>query len=141
MRSFKIEIKGNPCLQKRHRTTRTGHTYDPSSPDKADVIALMHLQAPKKPFKRAISVNLLFYMPRPKSHYRTGKFSNDLKPHAPVWHTTRTGDIDNLAKFYLDCMSNNVVMNDDCQVCVLTSKKIYSDSPKTVITVKEIDEC
>lgn len=140
MRSFRIEIKGNPCLQKRHRTSRFGHTYDPSSPDKADVVALMHIQAPKKPFNKAISVDLNFFMPRPKSHYRTGRFAHNLKPSAPTWHTTRSGDIDNFIKFYLDCMSNNVIMNDDCQVCVLTSKKMYSDSPKTVITVKEIEE-
>jgi Holliday junction resolvase RusA-like endonuclease len=41
-------------------------------------------------------------------------------------------DLDNLAKFFLDC-SNKLLFNDDSQICELRAKKIYSSKPGTLV--------
>ena len=61
---------------------------------------------PKQPLEGSIRIYLTFYMPRPKSHFRTGKFKNQLKDNAPVFHTN-TPDIDNLIKLMLDCLNKS----------------------------------
>ena len=81
---------------------------------------------------------LEFYMPRPKNHYRTGKYSNELKPKAPHIHT-KVPDVDNLSKFILDAM-NAVFYDDDSQVVGLMSHKEYCNDVKnktgyTIVTI------
>ena len=34
-----------------------------------------------------LELSVIFVMPRPKNHYRTGKFAGVLKLNAPDWHT------------------------------------------------------
>ena len=72
-----------------------------------------------------LKIQFVFHIKRAKSHFRTGKYANELKPSAPIYHTKRP-DIDNYVKFYLDCM-NKVVYLDDSQVIELSAKKIYND--------------
>ena len=80
-----------------------------------------------------VSLFVHFYMKRPKSHYRTGKFSNMLKKESPMHHVTKP-DIDNLAKFLLDC-SNGTIIKDDSQVFQLSASKTYDDEPRTEFTI------
>ena len=80
-------------------------------------------------------------MPRPKSHYRTGKYSHLIKAkNARAFHGVKP-DIDNLVKFYMDLM-NKVFYVDDSQICALATIKVYSyddtDPPRTEVTIKEI---
>lgn len=66
-----------------------------------------------------------FIVPRPKSHYRSGRNAHLLKKHAPEFPmTARTGDVDNLAKAVLDEM-NGWAFQDDAQVVQLTVTKAY----------------
>lgn len=48
-------------------------------------------------------------------------------------------DLDNLEKFYLDCLNETVYSDDKC-VTELSSRKIYSDKPRTEIVIKIMDE-
>ena len=82
-------------------------------------------------------------MPRPKSHYRTGKRSHVLKAKAPTFHSVRP-DIDNLVKFYMDLFNKGFYI-DDSQICGLATIKVYSDDweynndhPRTEVTIEEI---
>ena len=82
-------------------------------------------------------------MPRPKSHYCTGKRSHVLRAKAPAVHSTRP-DIDNLIKFYMDLLNKGFYV-DDSQVCSLASIKVYSnnsewnnDHPRTEVEIEEI---
>jgi Holliday junction resolvase RusA-like endonuclease len=70
-------------------------------------------------------------MPRPKHHYRTGKYKHLLKKGSPRLHTIKP-DIDNLIKFVMDC-GQNILWNDDSTICQIESKKIYSKHPRTEI--------
>ena len=133
-----VRVEGTPKPQKRHRTSsRNGFTrsYDPSSKDKSLFEKLL-LQGNIKKLKGAISLTLTFYMPRPKHHYRTGKFKNKLKDTSPILHTNKP-DIDNLIKFVLDC-GNGILWEDDSTICQIEAHKIYCKYPRTEIEYWEI---
>ena len=134
----KFIIKGNPIPQKRHRMGR-GFSYDPSAPDKKRVRTEI-LLANKKKFinKGPVNMWITFYMKRPKSHYRTGKFSNMLKKDAPLYHTSKP-DIDNMIKFIMDCCTG-ILYKDDSQVHSINASKVYCDKytegePRTEIDI------
>ena len=97
--------------------------YDPSSKDKDRFKKECAEFAPKMPLEGAISVSMVFHMPRPKSHYRSGKYSHLLKDMSPRKHTSRP-DIDNITKFYLDAMTG-LFWKDDSSVCSIEAIKIY----------------
>ena len=73
-------------------------------------------------------------MPRPKSHFRTGKYYGMLKNTAPLHHV-KTPDLDNLVKFVLDAM-NKVFYVDDSQVTEIITTKEYSDTTEGFTYVK-----
>ena len=130
-------VPGNPVALKRHRSFTRGKmhgTYDPSKGDKGDFLAKAMANRPDKPLDEPLRVRLDFYFQRPKSHYRTGKFSDQKKDSAPYWHT-KTPDADNLAKFVCDSL-NGVFWRDDSIVCDLTVTKAYSKVPRTDITIE-----
>ena len=117
-----------PKSQQRHKARRAGNRvfmYDPSSKDKDSFKKECIGFAPKYPLEGAISVSMVFSMPRPKSHYRTGKYSHLLKKNAPSRHVSKP-DIDNLVKFYLDAMTGSF-WKDDSHVCTIEASKIYSE--------------
>ena len=74
-------------------------------------------------------------MPYAKKHYRTGKFSNELKPNPPISYKIKP-DIDNLLKFVMD-VGNGVLWKDDSQIYKVDMEKIYSVNGYTKITVVE----
>jgi Holliday junction resolvase RusA-like endonuclease len=95
-----IIIKGDPIPQKRHRFAR-GFSYDPSAKDKKIVKMQIKSQMKKKVIHNGpVSMWVTFFMKRPKSHYRTGKFKNMLKKNRAMNHTKRP-DVDNLLKFIM----------------------------------------
>jgi len=74
-----------------------------------------------------VFLSIDFWMPRPKSHYRTGKFAGELKPDALVYCPT-TPDIDKLVRCTLDGLSvkcGGCVIADDSLVVKLLCEKRY----------------
>jgi len=95
---YKLVIYGNPKAQGRHRTytkDRNGKTLkyarqvDPSETDKRNLQLVVQQQAPPKLLACPVCVDINFYFPRPKSHYRTGKYAGQLKENAPSYHTKK----------------------------------------------------
>ena len=116
-----------PLSQKRHKARRAGNKvfiYDPSSKDKDSFKKECVEFKPRYPLEGAISVSMVFSMPRHKSHYRSCKYSHLLKDNAPKLHISKP-DIDNLIKFYLDAMTGSF-WRDDAYVCTIEASKIYS---------------
>ena len=134
---IQFTVEGSPIAQKRHKHTKSGHTYDPSKADKRLFLANALKSAPKKPLEKEVFLKIEFYIYRPKKHYRTGRYSHLLKNNPPYWHITRA-DIDNLLKLIMDAL-NGVYYKDDCQVCYVKMLKKYSANPRTVITVEGIE--
>lgn len=124
---------------KRHRHTKWG-TYDPSKKDKDNlklqVVNFFNQNSIEHtPIENPIIVELYFYMKRPKSHYRSGKFSNIIKDKSPKHHITKP-DVDNLAKLVLDA-GNDFLWKDDSIIVNLIANKCYGQKPRTEIIIKD----
>lgn len=134
-------IPGNPKALKRHRTFRRAQrmgSYDPSKNDKADFLALAMRGCPEKPFSGPLYLKVWCYFPRPKAHYRTGKFSDQLKDTAPGWHVN-TPDADNLGKFVCDALNGMFWIDDKC-ISRLEVEKQYGDVPGTFISLFRLNK-
>ena len=130
-----ITIEGNPLSLKRHRHSKWG-TYDPSKKDKQEFRKKVMKAYKGKTFIDAVRVGLSFGMKRPKSHYRSGKYSHLLKHNAPEY-CKKTPDIDNLAKFVLDALQGeDGCWIDDAIITSLWLEKYYSDKPCTEIFIQ-----
>ena len=127
--TFPIEcmIEGRPIPLKRHRTTKTGHRYDPSARDKADFLDKVRATGslPAQPLFEPLCMELLFEMPRAKSHFGTGRNAGKLKQSAPRFHT-KVPDVDNLCKFVLDALNKYMYKDDSCIVKVICEKRYTS---------------
>lgn len=131
-----LEVLGEPKAQARHRHFQRGKfsgNYDPSKDKKESFASILQKDAPEKPLDVPLSLELVFYMARPKNHYRTGKNSDMLKDTAPEYHSGRP-DIDNLVKFVQDSL-NAIYYKDDALIACLSARKVYSERPRTEITI------
>jgi Holliday junction resolvase RusA-like endonuclease len=84
-------------------------------------------------FVGPIGLRLTFTMPRPKSHYGTGKNASVLKPTAPKYHTSKP-DRGKLARAVEDALTQ-IVYVDDSQVCCGPIEKVYGDRPGVEIEI------
>ncbi len=79
------------------------------------------------PLTGPIGLRMTFTLPRPKSHYGTGKNASVLKPTAPKYHTSKP-DRGKLARAVEDALTA-IAYADDSQVCCGPIEKIYGDRP------------
>jgi len=131
---IKFTIYGKPGSQSRPRFFRRGKgigSYDPDKANKNDLIALSREHAPEKPLEVPVRVDIIAMFKRPKSHYRTGKYSHILKPTAPKYHTSKP-DWDNIGKFYCDAY-NGLFWKDDSYITVGTVTKLYTEQEERTI--------
>jgi Holliday junction resolvase RusA-like endonuclease len=147
-RDMKIVIPGDPIPKARARMFARGktiQTYDPQHQSKAQVRDWMTQQVRRwfdSENKRivmdasnllqvdALWVRLVFTLPHPRNLARS-------KINAILWgltNPTSKPDVDNLAKFYLDC-ANGVLYRDDAQIVTLVARKLYGDKPQTEIEI------
>ena len=137
---IKFTIYGKPIALQRHRSTFKGRMYDPSAKDKKMLWLQIAKHKPKIPFAGQISLTIRFTMPRPKSHYRTGKYSHLLKENCKhmVYHTFKP-DADNLVKMIADVIQGkDRFIVDDSQICILYAEKMYGEKPNTAVIIQEI---
>jgi len=90
-----------------------------------------------KPVEGPMHLEIIFDMPRPRSHYGTGKRVAVLKDSAPFYHTKKP-DLDKLIRCAKDALTG-VAWRDDSQVVEVRAKKRYGEEPGAwiVIGVKE----
>ena len=132
-----ITIKGNPVSWKRPGFKKNGKTYDQQLTEKKMYILQIRPQIGKEfPIKGHVSIEVMFCMKRPKSHYGTGKNAGQVKLSAPYYHEGKE-DLDNMCKFLLDCLNKEAFL-DDRQVVRLDATKMYSFTPRSEIHIEEI---
>ena len=88
----------------------------------------------------AVKVRVWFWMPRPVSHYRTGKNAAVLRDAAPI-APAGTPDLDKLARAVLDGLTMGGAWKDDGQVTELVARKLYAldgMSPGCRIEISEV---
>ena len=137
---IRFTITGKPVALKRHRPSARGGYYDPSSKDKNQAWLQIARHKPKRPFAGDVRLTMRFTMPRPKYHYRTGKYKHLLKESYKdmIYHSV-VPDLDNLVKFLSDTISGkNKIIHDDSQICELYAEKRYGERPNTAVIVEEI---
>lgn len=146
---MKIIIPGIPYAKARARHARRGNhviTYDIQDAAKKMVKTKLALcfkecqinnpsdcEAIKS--SESLVVFITFYLPLPSSD---SEINRNLKLWGLQHHTTKP-DIDNLAKFYLDC-SNGILWPDDKIINHLYLKKVYSKIPATEIFIMPQNE-
>lgn len=83
-----------------------------------------------------VSLWVMFYFARPKSHYGSGKNAGVLKDSAPDCHS-QSPDLDKLIRCLNDALSG-IVFRDDRQVWKLSSRRMWcDDQERAVIRVAE----
>lgn len=132
MNDFKIIVPNEPIARSSYmHYVKNGFvgTYDKQANLKKNVSNLIKSQVLNKEIiKGYLHVKLDFYFSFPKSLTKSNR-------NLAFWMEFPTKrDLDNLAKFYLDCC-NNIVFNDDRQITSLTCRKFYSKNPRTEITI------
>lgn len=88
----------------------------------------------RDPLTGPLELAAVFYFPRPKSHFRTGKHADQLKDTAPDWCATKP-DADKLLRAAADAMSG-IVYRDDSQLVQVSARKLYGQ-PRAVLVVRE----
>jgi Holliday junction resolvase RusA-like endonuclease len=94
---------------------------------------------PPMPLFGPLMVVCVFYLPRIKAHYRTGKQAQFLKSDAPLFHTTKP-DATKLWRSTEDALTG-IIWRDDAQIAHQVIVKRYtSDNPGAEIKILEATE-
>lgn len=147
-----ITIPGNPIPKARHRSCFAGkfvRHYDPQEKLKKEfsekidrALCRFFLDrnceienlASNLTRNRFFYLDICFYIKIPDSLKNRQK--NGFKWRCQ--HACKP-DLDNLAKFILDC-SNGILFPDDSMICDLSLRKMWSDSPRTEIKIRIIEK-
>jgi Holliday junction resolvase RusA-like endonuclease len=129
-----LEITGRPVPQPRHRATRGGRMYLPSSAPirafKRQVVTAA-VKRFTKPITGPVVVEITAMFQRPPSHL-TGR--GELRKGAPVFPGRNLGDVDNLAKGALDALTG-IAWDDDSQVVDLRVAKQWANIDRMTIAI------
>jgi Holliday junction resolvase RusA-like endonuclease len=131
-----IIIPGKPIPKKRPKFARKGKHVVAYNPQKEEVRAAqwaLRSQHKGNPLEGALEVSLVFSMLIPMSETNKRK---EMMCTGKILHTKKP-DLDNLEKFILDCC-NGLLWKDDSQIIAINSVKHYSNTPQTMITIREL---
>ena len=103
--------------------------------------ALLALDGAEMSRGKPLRVEIEFVISRPKSHYRTGKYSHIMRDKSPVWHL-QPPDVDKMSRALMDAMTG-VVYKDDCLVVQKLVTKLWTTHYNRMgayVTVAPLDE-
>lgn len=133
-----IRVLGAPIPLMRPRFCHRGKfisVYDPQVKEKEQVRWQIRDEYKEKPLSVPLKVDILFGMPIPK-HTSKVRVREMLKGAlVPMVKP----DLDNLVKFILDCL-NEILFDDDKQICEFHARKIYTIEPRTIIQARKYEE-
>lgn len=134
-----FEVLGEPRGKARPRFTRTGHTYTPSTTveyENAVIRAYAERYGDRFYDKGTpLSIEVTAYYGIPKStskKRRTDMLSGAVRP-------TKKPDCDNVLKIIADAL-NKVAYADDAQIVRTEVTKLYSDVPRVVVRIDEVQD-
>ena len=125
-----VDVLGIPAPQGSKRHVGRGILVESSTkvgPWRESVVAAATNQgAANMRLDGPIHVDVSFYLPRPKSHFRA---NGDLKPTAPFVQSN-TPDLDKLLRSTLDALVQAAVIADDARVQHIEARKLYATSER-----------
>lgn len=124
---------GSPMVVKHDDTGRKGKSWSAAVASTA-FEAMIDADVPMvRDLPLVIEVD--FYQPRAKGHFRTGRNAHLLKPDAPAAPNKRP-DVDKLLRAILDALKN-VVYADDGQVASVIARKNFGEPARAEVRVRE----
>ena len=134
--SLRLEVPGIPVPQGSKKAFKHAHTnrvvmLDDNANLAAWRATVAHharvAWAGAPPITGPVVASLGFYLPRPKGHYRTGKFAGFLKDSAPLLPGVKP-DLDKLIRSVFDSLSTAGVWKDDALCWNVSAHKCYADA-------------
>jgi len=84
-----------------------------------------------------LELHVVFYVPRPKGHYGTGRNAGTVKASAPAWPTVKP-DLTKLVRAVEDAMTG-IVWRDDSQIVKqVVTKKYTTEAARCVVGVGSV---
>ena len=137
---MRIEVRGLPAPQGSKRHVGHGIMVESSkavAPWREAVRAeTQRAMTGAPPMEGALMVAAVFSLPRPRSHYGSGKNARVVKPSAPLDPFLRP-DLDKLLRAVLDGLTEGGAWLDDSQVVEIDAGKRYG-TPGCEIEVKAL---
>lgn len=142
-------VSGSPKAQPRARSFAiqiagkwTARAYDPGSAEawKTRIAEVGKEHLPHKPIEGPVRLDLVFTFPRPRSHFRTGRYRGVLRADAPYWYCVLKNDRDNCDKAVMDCLKILGFFKDDGQVCHGFIIRCYGDKPGADIKLASLEQ-
>jgi Holliday junction resolvase RusA-like endonuclease len=138
-----IEVRGLPAPQGSKRHVGGGRMIEMSKAvgPWREAVRAETQRAMKEhdgPLAGPLRLAVTFGLPRPRGHYRTGKYAGLLLDSAPSWPGGRP-DLDKLLRALLDGLTAGGAWTDDAQVAYLTAEKAYGQ-PGCLVVIEELEE-
>lgn len=120
-----------------HKVLKSGRPFVSTFSPKTDWFHLVYTESLKQKnllknrLSGALRLNLIFCLPIPKSASK--------KKRAEMHFVSKRPDVDNLAKAVMDAINQVGIWEDDSQVAKLEIEKVYSDEPRCLITIEELE--
>lgn len=86
------------------------------------------------PLSGPVKVDYTYFLPIPKGVSKVRR----LQMLNGMMHPIKRPDIDNFDKFLSDCLTK-IVFEDDSQIVHKVSRKIYGETPKTLIKIEVLN--
>ncbi len=132
---IQFTVPGKPMGKQRPRVTRTGHTYTPDETTHYEnLVKLAFQQAKPKGFvpdRDPLNMVITCEMPIPASW---SKKKHDLAMQDRISPTVKP-DWDNVGKIISDAL-NGIAYCDDSQIIFAMVRKVYSDAPCVIVTLR-----
>jgi Holliday junction resolvase RusA-like endonuclease len=126
---YLFEIHTKPVPQKQTKWCKNW-AYDPSKADRQTVIWQASHYAPETPLLGPVEMDVMFYMPVPKScskSERNGMLNGLIYP-------IKRPDVDNMGYLISNAL-NELFYKDDSQIVDLHLHKRYAEVPRSVIKI------
>lgn len=130
---IQLEVYGKPVPWAASRAGKFHH-YDPKAKDKEQARWQIKAQYNDQPYAGAVHLDFTFFFPIPKGTSSVRK--RQMLNH--VLLPTVKPDTTNMQKLYEDCLKG-IVIEDDNAVTDISSRKRYSENPRTLIRVIPLD--
>jgi Holliday junction resolvase RusA-like endonuclease len=127
-----IDLLGKPIPFKSPRVY-SRRSFNPLYKEKEQAQYHIEKQYAHAPITGPVSVDIIFYFDMPKAFSKKKQIACLQEEHFP----TSKFDLDNLSKFYLDCIKG-IVIQDDGLIVNLLARKRYSSYAHTTIKIEEV---